>query len=89
MKIFVVDSRIGERIKFKVNDPSQIERIMDIVVKQMGINSLEQLSYKLVLNNKELPKNTTLLDAIHKYRLKKQDTLIILISNRNKPILSN
>jgi hypothetical protein len=89
LKIFAVDSRTGERIKLIVEDSSQIERIKDIVVKQMGINSFEQLSYKLVLNNKELPKNTTLSDTIHKYLLKKQDTLIILISNRNKTILGN
>lgn len=77
MKISVEDSRTGKIIKLEVKDHHQIERIIDIVVKHMGIISSEQRSYTLVLNNKELPNKITVSDAVHKYGLKEQETLIL------------
>ena len=52
MKISVEDSRTGKIIKLEVKDHHQIERIIDIVVKHLGIITSEQRSYALVLNNK-------------------------------------
>lgn len=77
MKISVEDSRTGKIIKLEVKDHHQIERIIDIVVKHMGIISSEQRSYTLVLNNKELPNKITVSDAVHKYGLKEKETLIL------------
>jgi hypothetical protein len=77
MKISVEDSRTGQIIKLEVRDNHQIERIIDIVVKHIGIISSEQRSYTLVLNNKELPNKITISDAVHKYGLKEKETLIL------------
>ncbi|MFX1280206.1 MAG: hypothetical protein ACFFA3_12380 [Promethearchaeota archaeon] len=77
MKISVEDSRTGKIIKLEVKDHHQIERIIDIVVKHIGIISSEQRSYTLVLNNKELPNKITVSDAVHKYGLKEKETLIL------------
>ena len=77
MKISVEDSRTGKIIKLEVKDHHQIERIIDIVVKHLGIISSEQRSYTLVLHNKELPNKITISDAVHKYGLKDKETLIL------------
>ena len=77
MKISVEDSRTGKIIKLEVKDHHQIERIIDIVVKHLGIITSEQRSYTLVLNNKELPNKITVSDAIHKFGLKEKETLIL------------
>ena len=77
MRISVEDSRTGRIIKLDVKNNHQIEKIIDFVVKQMGIISTEQRSYTLVLNNKELPNNITINDAIHKYELKEDQKLIL------------
>ena len=77
MKISVEDSRTGKIIKLDVKDHHQIERIIDIVVKHMGIISSEQRSYTLVLKNKELPNKITVSDAVHKFGLKEKETLTL------------
>ncbi len=77
MKISVEDSRTGKIIKLDVKDHHQIERIIDIIVKHMGIISSEQRSYTLVINDKELPNKITVSDAIHKYGLKENETLTL------------
>lgn len=75
MKISVEDSRTGKVIKLDVKEHHQIERILDIIVKHMGIISTEQRSYSLVLDGKELPLSITVEDAIHKFGLKENDKL--------------
>ncbi|MFX1321003.1 MAG: hypothetical protein ACFFAQ_05085 [Promethearchaeota archaeon] len=77
MIISVEDSRTGRIIKLDVKDNQLIERIIDIIVKHMGIISSEQRSYTLVLNNRELPNKITIADAIHKYGLKENQKLIL------------
>lgn len=77
MKISIEDSRTGKIIKLDVKDHHQIERIIDIVVKHLGIISSEQRSYTLVLNNKELPNKITVSDAVHKFGLKAEETLTL------------
>ncbi|TFG22007.1 MAG: hypothetical protein EU529_11790 [Promethearchaeota archaeon] len=71
------DSRTGKLIKLDVKEHHQIERIVDIIVKHMGIISTEQRSYTLVLNDQELPTTITIQDAIHKYGLKENDKLAL------------
>ncbi len=70
MKISVEDSRTGKLIKLDVKEHHIIEKIVDIIIKHMGIISVEQRSYTLVLNGQELPTNITVKDAIHEYGLK-------------------
>jgi len=77
LKISVEDSRTGRIIKLDVKDHHQIERIIDIIVKHMGIIDTEQRSYTLVLNNQELPNKITIQDAIHKFGLKEDQKLIL------------
>lgn len=77
MRISVEDSRTGKLIKLDVKEHHQIERIVDIIVKHMGIISTEQRSYTLVLNDQELPTTITIQDAIHKYGLKENDKLAL------------
>ncbi len=77
LKISVEDSRTGRIIKLDVKDHHQIERIIDIIVKHMGIISTEQRSYTLVLNNQELPNKITIQEAIHKFGLKEDQKLIL------------
>lgn len=77
MRISVEDSRTGRIIKLDVKDNLLIERIIDIIVKHMGIISSEQRTYTLVLNNQELPNKITIADAIHKYGLKENQKLIL------------
>lgn len=77
MKISVEDSRTGRVIKLDVKNHHQIERIIDIIVRHMGIISTEQRSYTLVLNNQELPNKITIADAVHKYGLKEDQKLIL------------
>ena len=77
MRISVEDSRTGKLIKLDVKEHHQIERIVDIIVKHMGIISTEQRSYTLVLNDQELPTTITIEDAIHKYGLKENDKLAL------------
>ena len=77
MKISVEDSRTGKIIRLDVKDHHQIERIIDIIVKHMGIISSEQRSYTLVLKDKELPNKITVSDAVHKYGLKEDENLIL------------
>lgn len=77
MRISVEDSRTGKVIKLDVKDHHQIERIVDIIVKHMGIISAEQRSYSLVLKDQELPSNITVEDAVHKFGLQENDKLIL------------
>ena len=77
MRISVEDSRTGKLIKLDVKEHHQIERIVDISVKHMGIISTEQRSYTLVLNDQELPTTITIQDAVHKYGLKENDKLAL------------
>ncbi|MHA1986844.1 MAG: hypothetical protein ACW98D_09410 [Promethearchaeota archaeon] len=77
MKISVEDSRTGKIIKLDVKDNHLIERIIDIIVKHIGIISSEQRSYTLVLKDKELPNKITVADAVHKYGLKEDENLIL------------
>jgi len=77
MRISVEDSRTGKLIKLDVKEHHQIERIVDIIVKHMGIISTEQRSYTLVLNDQELPTTITIQDAIHKFGLKENDKLAL------------
>jgi len=75
MRISVEDTRTGKVIKLDVKEHHDIERIIDIVIKHMGIISAEQRSYTLVLHEKELPNSITIEDAIHKFGLKENDQL--------------
>jgi hypothetical protein len=43
----------------------------------MGIISVEQRSYTLVLHDKELPNSITIEEAVHKYGLKENDKLAL------------
>ena len=54
------------QIKLDVKEHHIIERIVDIIIKHMGIISAEQRSYTLVLEGTELPTNITVQDAVHK-----------------------
>ncbi|MFX0018881.1 MAG: hypothetical protein ACFFAK_08915 [Promethearchaeota archaeon] len=71
------DSRTGKLIKLDVKEHHQIERIIDIIIKHMGIISVEQRSYTLVLHDKELPNSITIEEAVHKYGLKENDKLAL------------
>jgi len=73
----VEDSRTGKLIKLDVKNHHKIERIVDIIIKHMGIISAEQRSYTLVLNGRELPPDITIEDAIHKFGLKENDKLAL------------
>jgi len=75
MRVSVEDSRTGKLIKLDVKEHHVIERIVDIIIKHMGIISAEQRSYTLVLEGQELPTNITVEDAIHKFGLKENDKL--------------
>jgi hypothetical protein len=54
MRISVEDTRTGKLIKLDVKEHNQIEGIIDIVIKHMGIISAEQRSYTLVLHEIKL-----------------------------------
>lgn len=77
MRISVEDSRTGKLIKLDVKEHHIIERIVDIIIKHMGIISAEQRSYTLVLNGQELPTTITVNDAVHKFGLKEDDKLAL------------
>jgi len=77
MRISVEDSRTGKVIKLDVKNHHQIERIVDIIIKHMGIISAEQRSYSLVLKDQELPNTITIEDAVHKFGLQENDKLIL------------
>jgi hypothetical protein len=77
MRISVEDTRTGKIIKLDVKEHHQVERIIDIVIKHMGIINVEQRSYTLVLNERELPNSITIKDAIHKFGLKEEDKLAL------------
>ncbi len=77
MRISVEDSRTGKIIKLDVKNHHQIERIVDIIIKHMGIISAEQRSYSLVLESTELPSTITIEDAVHKFGLKENDKLVL------------
>jgi hypothetical protein len=77
MRISVEDSRTGKLIKLDVKNHHQIERIVDIIIKHMGIISAEQRSYTLVLKDQELPNTITIEDAVHKFGLQENDKLIL------------
>ena len=77
MRISVEDTRTGKIIKLDVKEHHQIERIIDIVIKHMGIINVEQRSYTLVLNERELPNSITIKDAVHKFGLKEEDKLAL------------
>ncbi len=70
MRISVEDTRTGKVIKLDVKEHHVIEKIIDIVLKNMGVISSEQRSYTLVLEDKELPSTITIADAKHKFGLK-------------------
>jgi len=78
MKISVEDSRTGKLIKLDVKEHHMIEKIVDIIIKHMGIISVEQRSYTLVLNGQELPTTITIKDAVDKFGLKENDKLALL-----------
>ena len=75
MKITIEDVRTGISQNLDVKEHHKIERIIDIVIKHLGIVSAEQRSYTLVLHEKELPNSITIEDAIHKFGLKENDKL--------------
>ena len=77
MRITIEDTRTGKVIKMDVKDHHQIERIIDAVVKHLGIISSEQRSYSLVYNDKELPNSITINDAKHKFGLKEGEKLAL------------
>ncbi len=77
MRITVEDSRTGKVIKLDVKSHHQVERIVDIIIKHMGIISAEQRSYSLVLKEQELPNAITIEDAVHKFGLQENDKLIL------------
>lgn len=77
MRIAVEDSRTGKLIKLDVKNHHKIERIVDIIIKHMGIISAEQRSYTLVLDGRELPPEITIEDCIHKFGLKENDKLAL------------
>ena len=77
MRIAVEDSRTGKLIKLDVKENHKIERIVDIIIKHMGIISAEQRSYTLVLAGRELPPTITIEDAVHKFGLKENDKLAL------------
>ena len=77
IRISVEDSRTGKLIKLDVKNHHQIERIVDIIIKHMGIISAEQRSYTLVLKDQELPNTITIEDAVHKFGLQENDKLIL------------
>jgi hypothetical protein len=76
MRIQVEDSRTGKVIKLDVKEHHKIERIVDIIIKHMGLIS-EQRSYTLVHSGRELPPEITIEDAIHKFGLKENDKLAL------------
>lgn len=77
MKITVEDVRTGKGQKVEVKEHHKIERIIDVLIKQMGIISAEQRSYALVLHEQELPNSITIEQAIHKFGLRENDKLIL------------
>jgi len=77
MRIQVEDSRTGKVIKLDVQEHLKIERIVDIIIKNLGIISTEQRTYTLVLGDKELPPTITVEDAVHKFGLKDNDKLAL------------
>ena len=77
MRITIEDSRTGKVIKLDVKEHHKIERIIDIIIKHMGVISSEQRSYTLVLKEQELPNTITVSDAIHKFGLKENDKLAL------------
>jgi hypothetical protein len=76
MRIQVEDSRTGKVIKLDVKEHHKIERIVDIIIKHMGLIS-EHRSYTLVHSGRELPPEITIEDAIHKFGLKENDKLAL------------
>ena len=77
MRISIEDTRTGKIIKLDVKEHHLIERIIDIVIKHMGIISSEQRSYSLVYNDKELPNKITIGDAVHKFGLRENEVLAL------------
>jgi len=77
MRISIEDTRTGKIIKLDVKEHHLIERIIDIVIKHMGIISSEQRSYSLVYNEKELPNKITVGDAVHKFGLDENEVLAL------------
>jgi hypothetical protein len=77
LRISVEDSRTGRIIQLDVKNHHQIKRIIDIIIKHMGIISTEQRSYTLVFNNQELPNKLTIAEIIHKYGLKEGQKLVL------------
>jgi hypothetical protein len=77
MRISVEDTRSNKVIKLDVKDHHLIERIIDLVIKHIGIISAEQRSYTLVLREKELPNAITIEDAVHKFGLQENDKLTL------------
>ncbi|MHA1477149.1 MAG: hypothetical protein ACTSPU_03025 [Promethearchaeota archaeon] len=77
MRISIEDTRTGKIIKLDVKEHHLIERIIDIVIKHMGIISSEQRSYSLVYNEKELPNKITIGDAVHKFGLHENEVLTL------------
>ncbi|MFX1313647.1 MAG: ubiquitin-like domain-containing protein [Promethearchaeota archaeon] len=75
MILSVEDTRRSKIIKIDVNEKHQIESIINVVVKHMGVISSEQRSYTLVYHGKELPNTISIRDAVDKFGLKENDTL--------------
>lgn len=75
MILSVEDTRRSKIIKIDVNEKHQVESIINVVVKHMGVISSEQRSYTLVHHGKELPNTISIRDAMKKFGLKENDTL--------------
>ena len=81
MRLSVEDTRTGKVIKLDVKEHHQVERIIDIVIKHMGIISVEQRSYTLVLHDKELPNSITIEEA-------SEDGVMLAYKMNGKPLTS-
>jgi predicted regulator of Ras-like GTPase activity (Roadblock/LC7/MglB family)/DNA-binding MarR family transcriptional regulator len=78
IKISVEDNRTGKLIKLEVEEHHIIKKIVNIVIEHMGLSTVEQRSYKLVLNGQELPTNITVKDAVNKFGLKRNAKLTLI-----------
>jgi hypothetical protein len=77
MRISIEDSRTGKVLRIDVKDNQRIQRIIDVIIKTLGILDIEGRSFTLVLNDQELPTTITIDHAVHKYGLKENDKLTL------------
>ena len=77
MRISIEDTRTGKRMKLDVKEHHILERIIEIVIKHMGISSSDQRSYALVYKEREMPNSISIKEAIHKFGLKEYDVLML------------